>query len=77
MTGPSSGDSLGLGPEGDRQSRHPATDTPGPVLFARYAYPPNSLGYCGPGDPSALLDAAADGTDLVGLGHLAARFEGA
>ena len=28
---------------------------PGPVLFARYAYPPNALGYCGPDDPAALL----------------------
>ncbi len=54
-----------------------STTTPGPVLFARYAYPPNSLGYCGPGDPSALLGAAADGIDVVGLGQLAARFEGA
>jgi hypothetical protein len=49
----------------------------GPVLFARYAYPPNALGYCGPGDPSALLGAATDGTDVDGLSHLAARFEGA
>ncbi|MGZ5373161.1 MAG: DUF6390 family protein, partial [Aeromicrobium sp.] len=23
---------------------------PGPVLFARYAFPPNSHGYCGPAD---------------------------
>ena len=49
----------------------------GPVLFARYAYPPNALGYCGPGDPSALLGTATDGTDLAGLSHLASRFEGA
>ena len=55
----------------------PVTPSPGPVLFAKYAYPPNSLGYCGPGDPSALLGAAADGTDMIGLGQLAARFEGA
>lgn len=27
----------------------------GSALFARYAYPPNELGYCGAGDPSALL----------------------
>ncbi len=60
--------------DGDRWTE---ASTPGPVLFARYAYPPNSLGYCGPGDPSALLGAAAEGTDVVGLGHLAARFEGA
>ena len=29
--------------------------TTGPELFARYAYPPNELGYCGPGDPQGLL----------------------
>jgi Family of unknown function (DUF6390) len=27
----------------------------GPELFARYAYPPNELGYCGPGDAPGLL----------------------
>ena len=50
---------------------------PGPVLFARYAYPPNALGYCGPGDPAALLGMASEGADLEGLSHLAAQFEGA
>ena len=24
-------------------------------LFARFAFPPNELGYCGPPDPSVLL----------------------
>ncbi|WNI18882.1 DUF6390 family protein [Actinacidiphila sp. ITFR-21] len=45
----------------------------GALLFARYAYPPNELGYCGPPDPAALLrpDAAA------GLRERARRFEGA
>jgi len=54
--------------------------TPGPVLFARYAYPPNALGYCGPPDSTALLEAAADQdgpVDLAGLRSLASRFEGA
>jgi hypothetical protein len=51
--------------------------TAGPVLFARYAYPPNALGYCGPADSAALLGAAADGTDLAELAALAAHFEGA
>ncbi|MDA8291538.1 MAG: DUF6390 family protein [Actinomycetota bacterium] len=50
---------------------------PGPVLFARYAYPPNALGYCGPPDHDALLGAASDGSDLAVLAHLASRFEGA
>lgn len=51
--------------------------TGGPVLFARYAYPPNALGYCGPGDPAGLLGTAAEGEDLGLLRHLAAQFEGA
>ena len=28
--------------------------TAGPALFARFAYPPNSLGYCGPVDTDLL-----------------------
>ena len=27
----------------------------GATMFARYAYPPNVLGYCGPDDASPLL----------------------
>ena len=50
---------------------------PGPVLFARYAYPPNALGYCGPGDPATLLGMASEGVDLAGLSQKAAQFEGA
>ncbi|MFF5563092.1 DUF6390 family protein [Streptomyces sp. NPDC012623] len=45
----------------------------GAVLFARYAYPPNELGYCGPADASALFRAEA--TAAI-EGH-ARRFEGA
>ncbi|MGA2037178.1 MAG: DUF6390 family protein [Acidimicrobiales bacterium] len=51
--------------------------TPGPVAFARFAYPPNALGYCGPAEPVALLEATADGTDLRLVSALAARFDGA
>ena len=44
-------------------------------MFARYAYPPNALGYCGPGSASVLLQqgpaAAAD------IGAHARQFEGA
>lgn len=32
-----------------------SSDTPGWELFARYAFPPNELGYCGPPDSSVLL----------------------
>ena len=53
------------------------TIAPGPVLFARYAYPPNALGYCGPGDPSGLLGMTSDGADIVGLSRRATQFEGA
>jgi hypothetical protein len=49
----------------------------GPVLFARYAYPPNELGYCGPGDSRALLEYADAETCDGGLTDLARRFEGA
>ncbi|MGA2521841.1 MAG: DUF6390 family protein [Acidimicrobiales bacterium] len=49
---------------------------PGPVLFARYAYPPNALGYCGPADPDGLLGAVDQG-DLEELSQRAASFTGA
>ena len=28
----------------------------GPAMFARYAFAPNQLGYCGPADAGALLE---------------------
>jgi hypothetical protein len=49
----------------------------GPVLFGRYAFGPNRLGYCGPDESSSLLALAAAGTDDVGLRSLARGFEGA
>jgi len=51
--------------------------TPGPVLFARYAYPPNALGYCGPGDSGALLEYANGALSDAGLVALARQFSGA
>ena len=33
----------------------------GATRFARYAFPPNELGYCGPDDASVLLQHATDG----------------
>jgi Family of unknown function (DUF6390) len=42
--------------------------TPGDVLFARYAYPPNQLGYCGPGDGHELFEVAAGTNDRAGQG---------
>jgi len=39
-------------------------DVPGPIRFARYAYGPNRLGYCGPDAADELLGEAAAGGDL-------------
>jgi hypothetical protein len=48
----------------------------GPELFARYAYPPNERGYCGPDDPGGLLDAGTPAAD-VDVARRAREFEGA
>ena len=49
----------------------------GPLLFARFAYPPNALGYCGPEAGGELLD-YADGAPLdARLRDLDLAFEGA
>jgi hypothetical protein len=49
----------------------------GPVLFARYAYGPNSLGYCGPEASAELFGEATTGFNDRPLRELATRFEGA
>lgn len=49
----------------------------GPLLFARYAYPPNERGYCGPADPDALLEYGVKGFVDTGLVRLAQSFRGA
>ena len=54
-----------------------AIDVPGPVRFARYAYGPNRLGYCGPDAADELLGEAAAGGDLRRIRELAMGFEGA
>jgi hypothetical protein len=50
---------------------------PGPLLFARFAYPPNVLGYCGPDGADELLERTATSADGPGLRRLARGFEGA
>jgi hypothetical protein len=50
---------------------------PGPLLFARYAYPPNERGYCGPADHRTLLEYGAAGVADPGIADLARRFTGA
>jgi hypothetical protein len=51
----------------------------GPVLFARYAYGPNRLGYCGPDDHGELLEqaTAGHGREDDALRSLAGQFDGA
>jgi hypothetical protein len=47
------------------------------LLFARYAYPPNERGYCGPAEHQALFEYGSGGVIDAGLVELARSFEGA
>ncbi|HEX8994432.1 MAG TPA: DUF6390 family protein [Ktedonobacterales bacterium] len=49
----------------------------GALLFGRYAFPPNQLGYCGPEDHAALFQYVSSGASDSGLLELERRFEGA
>jgi Family of unknown function (DUF6390) len=66
---------------GDRRSSMPAlaerASPSGPVLFARYAFGPNRLGYCGPEAVEELFGEASAGGDDGALRALARSFEGA
>lgn len=53
------------------------TATPGPLLFARYAYAPNALGYCGADEPRTLLEYGDAKASDPGLAELARTFDGA
>jgi hypothetical protein len=48
-----------------------------PLLFARYAHPPNLLGYCGPPDHRAFFEQATEGVIDRELAQLAHAFDGA
>jgi hypothetical protein len=50
---------------------------PGPLLFARYAYPPNALGLCGAEESRTLLEYGSANESDAGLAELARAFEGA
>jgi Family of unknown function (DUF6390) len=50
---------------------------PGPLLFAKYAFPPNERGYCGPADHAALHGYGVAGVTDPGLTQLARAFTGA
>lgn len=49
----------------------------GPLRFARYAYPPNELGYCGPDASTQLLEQVGAGVADADLRRLLRGFEGA
>ncbi len=51
--------------------------TPGPILFARYAFRPNELGYCGGDDERALFQYTLEERVDGGLLQLERQFEGA
>jgi hypothetical protein len=53
------------------------TATAGPLLFARYAYPPNALGLCGADTRRTLLEYGDAGASDGGLAELARTFDGA
>jgi len=55
----------------------PIREVPGPVRFARYAYGPNRLGYCGPEEVQELFEQATGGAEDAALRALARQFEGA
>ena len=57
--------------------RRPVPPAPGPIRFARYAFGPNRLGYCGPEASTELFAQATGHGDLRKLRELAAEFEGA
>lgn len=50
---------------------------PGPVLFARYAFPPNSHGFCGPADHGEFFEYGVAGVDAGGLRAMSQQFAGA
>lgn len=53
-----------------------AAGAAGPLRFARYAAPPNRLGYCGPSDHQKLLDHAHGGVVDAELLAMLAEFDG-
>jgi hypothetical protein len=53
------------------------SEAAGPLLFARYAYPPNALGLCGADSPRTLLQYGEARESDGGLAELARTFDGA
>src|SRR5690349_13936576 len=64
-------------PGSDAPRLRRTAETPGPILFARYAFGPNRLGYCGPDAVVELFEEGTRGGDERALRELAQGFEGA
>jgi Family of unknown function (DUF6390) len=64
-------------PQATVAERAGSAATPGPVLFVRYAFPPNRHGFCGPADNGTFFEYGATGTVDAGLRSLAQAFAGA
>ncbi len=62
------------GPRAGPASGPPAS---GPELFVRYAFPPNSHGYCGPGDATGFFAYGVSGAFDGGFRQMARAFAGA
>lgn len=60
-----------------RRWERPVPSAPGPVRFARYAFGPNRLGYCGPDEAGELFTQATTGREDERLRSLERQFEGA
>ena len=58
-------------------SAEPPLAATGQRLFARYAYAPNHLGYCGPSDSASLAELASTGRTAGDVRSIASRFSGA
>lgn len=54
-----------------------AEQPPGPLMFVRYAFPPNQRGSCGPADSATFFQYGVTGTVDPGLTELARQFAGA
>jgi hypothetical protein len=74
---------LGTSAPGPARADHMMRQAPssrpvsGPVLFARFAFGPNRLGYCGPDAAAELLGEATGSRDDRALHQLARGFDGA
>ena len=55
----------------------PRATASGPAMFVRYAFPPNSHGYCGPADTGEFFEYGVTGAIDPGFRQLARAFEGA